>query len=1007
MAHSGPNSANHSQSAPLSAAKALGGPSDPASIGQSINGWQSDFVEAQYARYQADPNSVGPEWLNFFRGFELGLTLETGAADGGSTHVAATSAVKPAVATATTTAAPTTFNRAPAVVTTTVAAPGAGDELQRRVDTLIQRYRTFGHLAAQLDPLGTTRPFPEVLTLEAAGLDDSALERSFDPGTLPLDNPATLGEIVSCLEATYCGSMGVEYAHIGCLDRQAWLAKRLEAARSKPEFSADTKRRLLAKLLEADSFEAFLANRYVGKKRFGLEGGETLIPILDQLLEAGPALGVQEFMLGMAHRGRLNVLANIVGKNLQQIFTEFDEAWTAAFAGGGGDVKYHMGYSNEHTTSSGQKLRVVLAANPSHLEFVNSVVLGRCRGKQRLIDDTERKMVVPVIIHGDSAFPGQGIVAECFNMMHLDGYTVGGTIHVVVNNQVGFTTNPGDTFAGKYCTDLAKAYDCPVLHVNGDDAEACAWASRIAMEWRQAFGHDIVLEMWCYRKNGHNETDEPMFTQPVLYGRVKKARPAFRTYRARLVAEGVVTDAEVESMLAARTAAMDRAQTAAKQQPIDPVIDPFRKAWTGLTGQYSHEPVTTKVPQDTLETLAKRLGNVPAHTNLHKTIVRTLESRAGAIASGTIDWATGELLAYATLLVEGHPIRLSGQDVERGTFSHRHAVVNCQDTNEGYCQLNNLVESGKQARFCVHNSPLTENAVLGFEYGYSLGDPRMLVIWEGQFGDFANGAQVIIDQFIASGEAKWKRSTGLMMLLPHGYEGQGPEHSSARLERFLQLCAHDNMQVVYPTTSAQVFHLIRRQVKQGFRKPLIVMTPKSMLRLEAAKSRVEGLTDGHFRTVLPDPGIAREAGDAVTKVLFCSGKIYHELAEQREKSGQTTTAVIRLEQLFPFPDAAVTKAIGAYPNAKKFVWVQEEPRNMGAYRFAQAQLKELCSIDVGYIGRPDSASPAVGSAKQHAIEQDKILTEAIGAAKAGDGPAGGPANKDGSKDATKEKSAQK
>ena len=996
MAQTGPNSAQNQPA--------------PSTLLPAVNGWQTDFVESLYAQYKADPTSVTPEWLNFFRGFELGLALEaTPATAGATTQPPPSPEVAAAAATAQTSgaaAAATAQPRsspegAPAGATAQSSGAPAGATAQtspataqqRRVDDLIHRYRAFGHLAAQLDPLGTTRPFPEQLTLEAVGLDDGALGQAFDPGTLPLDNPSPLGDIIACLESTYCGSMGVEYAHIGAADRRAWLAKRLEAARNSPRFSGDTKRRILGKLLEADSFESFLANRYVGKKRFGLEGGESLIPILDQILESGPALGVQEFMLGMAHRGRLNVLANIVGKNLQQIFTEFDEAWTEAFATGGGDVKYHMGYSNEHTTSTGQKLRVVLAANPSHLEFVNSVVLGRCRGKQRLVGDTERKMVVPVIVHGDSAFPGQGIVAECFNMMHLDGYTVGGAIHVVVNNQVGFTTNPRDTFCGSYCTDLAKAYDCPVIHVNGDDAEACAWAAKIAIEWRQAFGHDIVVEMWCYRKNGHNETDEPMFTQPVLYGRVKKARPAFKTYRAQLVSEGVVSDAEVDAMLAARTAVMDEAQSAAKKQPIDPVIDPFKNVWSGLTGQYSHEPVVTKVPLDTLESLARKLGELPGHTTVHKTIARILEGRAGAIATGTIDWALGELLAYATLLSEGHPIRLSGQDVERGTFSHRHAVVNCQETNEGYCQLNNLGDA--QARFCVHNSPLTESAVLGFEYGYSLGDPRMLVIWEAQFGDFANGAQVIIDQFLASGEAKWKRSTGLAMFLPHGYEGQGPEHSSARLERFLQLCAHDNMQVVYPTTSAQMFHLIRKQVKQGFRKPLVVMTPKSMLRLPAAASRVEGFTDGHFRAVLPDPAIAREAAEGVTKVLFCSGKIFHELHAQREKSGQDTTAIVRLEQLFPFPDAAINKVISTYPNAKRFVWVQEEPRNMGAYRFAQAQLKELCSIDVGYIGRPDSASPAVGSAKQHAIEQDKILTEAIGAAKAGDGPAGGPSNKDG------------
>ncbi|MCE2881177.1 MAG: 2-oxoglutarate dehydrogenase E1 component [Planctomycetaceae bacterium] len=933
---------------------------------QSLNGWQPEFVEAQYQRFLADPDSVGPEWRQFFLGFELGMSREPEAA--ASTSAAAAPSAPTPVATGTT-----------------------ADADQRKVDELVLRYRSHGHLAAQLDPLGTTRAFPDELTLEAVGLDDGALGRTFDAGTLPIDSPATLGDIIDCLEQTYCGSMGVEYMHLGSLERRAWIAKRLESTRNRPQLGADAKKRVLSKLLEADSFENFLANRYVGKKRFGLEGGESLIPILDQILESGPALGVQEFMLGMAHRGRLNVLANIVGKNLQQIFTEFDEAWTAAFASGGGDVKYHMGYSNEHTTSTGQKLRVVLAANPSHLEFVNSVVLGRCRGKQRLVGDTERKAVVPVIVHGDSAFPGQGIVAECFNMMHLDGYTVGGTIHVVVNNQVGFTTNPRDTFGGNYCTDLAKAYDCPVIHVNGDDAEACAWAARLAMEWRQAFGHDIVVEMWCFRKNGHNETDEPMFTQPLLYARVKKARPAFKTYRAKLVSEGVVTEAEVDAMLAARNAVMDEAQVAAKKQPIDPVIDPFKSVWSGITSQYKDEPVQTKVALETLESLARKLGEMPSHATAHKTVARLLEQRAGAIATGSIDWALAELLAYATLLSEGHPIRLSGQDVERGTFSHRHAVVNCQETNEGYCQLNALSE--KQARFCVHNSPLTESAVLGFEYGYSLGDPRMLVIWEAQFGDFVNGAQVIIDQFIASGEAKWKRSTGLSMFLPHGYEGQGPEHSSARLERFLQLCAHDNMIVAYPTTSAQVFHMIRRQVKQGFRKPLVVMTPKSMLRLPAAVSRVEGFTDGHFRTVLADPGVAKEACDAVNKVILCSGKIYHELAAQREKSGQATTAIVRLEQLFPFPDAAITKTLGLYPNAKKFVWVQEEPRNMGAYRFAQTQLKELCSIDVGYVGRPDSASPAVGSQKQHAIEQDKILTEAIGAAKGGDGPAGGPGSK--------------
>ena len=955
---------------------------------QSINGWQSDYVEALLTQYRANPDSVSAEWKQFFMGFELGCAregFELGRAPEGFELGRAREGT-------TVGATPANQIAAQPVMQTIVQTVIQGlDPDQRKVDELVHRYRTYGHLAATLDPLGTVRPFPEQLTLEALGLDDDALGRAFDPGTLPLDNPSPLSDIVSCLEETYCGTFAVEYMHLQCAQRRAWIAKRIESARNRPHFSAETKKRILSKLMDADSFEHFLATRFVGKKRFGLEGGESLIPILDAIIEAGPALGAQEFTLGMAHRGRLNVLANIVGKNLQRIFTEFDEAWTAAFASGGGDVKYHQGYSNDHITSTGQRVRIVLAANPSHLEFVNSVVMGRCRGKQRLLADEARTAVVPILVHGDAAFPGQGIVAECFNMMHLDGYTVGGTVHVVVNNQVAFTTNPRDTFGGNYCTDSAKGFDVPVLHVNGDDAEACAWAAKIAIDFRHAFGHDIVIELWCYRKLGHNETDEPMFTQPVLYNRVRKARPAFKTYHAKLVAEGVVTDAEVEAMLAARIAILDEAQSAAKKQPIDPVVDPFKSVWSGLTGQYSHEPITTGVALDTLETLSKKLGEVPDHAKIHKTVARLLEQRANTVASGTVDWAMGELLAYATLLVEGHAIRLSGQDVERGTFSHRHAVVTCQETDEAFCALNTL--DANQARFCIHNSPLTESAVLGFEYGYSLGDPRMLVIWEAQFGDFANGGQVLIDQFIASGEAKWKRASGLVMFLPHGYEGQGPEHSSCRLERFLTLCADDNMQIVNPTTSAQMFHLIRKQVKQTFRKPLVVLTPKSMLRLPAAVSRVEGFVLGHFRQVLPDVSVIKADEELVTKVLICSGKIYHELCVQREKSGQTTTAIVRLEQIYPFPDGALTKVLASYPNAKKFVWVQEEPRNKGAYRYAQAQLKELLGIDVDYIGRSDSASPAVGSQKQHAIEQEKILAQAIGAAKAGDGPAGGPGNK--------------
>ncbi|MFO0827867.1 MAG: 2-oxoglutarate dehydrogenase E1 component [Phycisphaerales bacterium] len=948
-------SADHAErrTAPLSAPAAHPSASP---LHQTLNGWSSDFIEGLYEQWKSNPDSVDPQWRQFFLGFDLGIARP------GS-------------------------DAAPAPVPSSVPL-----DLQRRVDRLIEAYRAKGHLAAQIDPLGTTRPFPSDLNLESFGLSDAHLAEQFDPGSLPIAGPATLAEIVECLEATYCGSIAVEYAHIGNEEEKRWLQKRMEAVRNRPQFPVDVKVRLLHQLIRAEGFEAFVEKRYVGKKRFGLEGGESLIPLLDQIVELAPANGVKEIAMGMAHRGRLNVLANIVDKRWEQILTEFEDSWEGDLVDGGGDVKYHQGYSSDHVTSSGQQVHITLSGNPSHLEYACSVVLGRCRAKQLLASDVRRDEVIPILIHGDAALPGQGVVSECLNMMRLDGYTVGGALHVVINNQVGFTTDPQDDWGGNYCTDVAKGYDCPVFHVNGDDVEACAWVARLALEWRQTFKSDVFIDLVCYRKNGHNETDEPNFTQPLLYALVRKHKPVLSKYRDELVHNGVVTAELFEELHQNLNATLDDAQTRVKQKAVFPRVPPFRGLWSGIESAYSAGIVDTGVPAERLRSIAKALGHTPDGFHAHKNVAKLQQARrtTGDDENVPVEWATAELLAYGSLLLEGHPIRLTGQDVERGTFSHRHAVLCCQETGTKYSPLNHLGSSpgAAQAKFEIHNSPLSEVSCVGYEYGFSLADPRALVIWEAQFGDFANSAQVLFDQFIASGEAKWKRSSGLCLFLPHGYEGQGPEHSSARLERFLQLCADDNMQVVYPSTTAQIFHVIRRQMRQRFRKPLVVLTPKSMLRLPAAMSPFGELVGGHFRTVLPDPlfSAGREGAfdpAAVTKVLLCSGKIAHELIAWREKNESRTTAVVRIEQLYPFPDAALSEVLKQYPKAERFLWVQEEPRNMGAYRFCQAQLKELCGIDVNYVGRPDNSTPACASAKLHVAQQEKILLEAMGPPKSG------------------------
>jgi len=917
----------------------------------SVNAWNAEFIDSLYQQWRENPEQVDDEWRQFFRGFELGASATPDGAAG-----------------------PT----AEAVGGGRLAKGGidVAHTKQGKVDSLIYHYRDTAHLAADLDPLGRDRPFPEQLTLESFGLSDADLDEEFDPGHLPIDNPAPLRQILEVLEDTYCRTFGVEYMHIQDREQRRWLQKRMETVRSKPPYEKDHRLRILHDLMYATGLEGFLDKRYKGKKWFSLSGGESLIPILREIVELGPLNGVEEFSCGMPHRGRVNVLVNIFGKTYEELFTEFHESWNEDYVEGGGDVKYHRGYSTDRTTSNGHTLHLTMASNPSHLESVYPVVLGRTRAKQRLRrDEDSREKVVPIIVHGDASFPAQGVVAECLNMMALDGYTVGGTIHVIVNNQIGFTTDPGDARSGTYCTDIAKMINAPIFHVNGDDPEACVFAARLALEYRQAFRNDVVIDLWCYRKYGHNESDEPAFTQPRMYERVNQKTPVFDIYLDRLAEEGCVSKDEIQKLRDELKEELDSAQSRSEESPVDPTPNPFASRWEGLVGDYSHEPGETAVDRKTLAKIAHALGTVPEGFTPHRKLKKLLELRRKSVDDDMeLDWAMGELLAYGSLLLEGHAVRLTGQDTERGTFSHRHSVLIDSETGQPYTPLDHI--DRKQAKFCVHNSPLSEFSCVGYEYGYSLADPDMLIIWEAQFGDFANGAQVIIDQFIASAEMKWQRHSGLVLLLPHGYEGQGPEHSSARLERFLQLAADDNIQVVYPTTPAQMFHALRRQMSRNFRKPLIVMTPKSLLRHKQAVSRPGDLADGHFRMVLDDSSIEDASG--VARLIFCSGKIYYELVNERaEKEREDDVAIVRIEQLHPFPYEDIESVLETYENAEEIAWVQEEPLNAGAYRYIEPIFREELDLEIVYIGRDASATPAVGSSKMHHEEQAEILAQAM------------------------------
>ncbi|MBL0225579.1 MAG: 2-oxoglutarate dehydrogenase E1 component [Geobacteraceae bacterium] len=884
------------------------------------------WLDSLYQQWIKDPESVNDEWKLFLAGFELG-------------------------------------NSAPVSTSPFTTRHNFESLKLSGVQSLIYRYRSLGHLQACTDPLSPCQLDHPLLSLSNFGLDTSDLDISFTCRRYMKPN-ATLREILSTMQETYCREIGVEFMHIQDPAERQWLIDRMEPCRNRPDISAEVRLHLLEKLHEAALFESFLQRKFIGQKRFSLEGGEILIPVLDAFIRSSPASGINLIVVGMAHRGRLNVLAHILGKPYEDIFAEFRDEMAVGFAGDG-DVKYHKGYSADIQLSDGT-VHLTLAANPSHLEAVNSVVEGKCRALQDRSVCSDARQVMPLLIHGDSAFAGQGSVMETLNLSRLDGYSTGGTLHIVLNNQIGFTTLPRDARSMLYATDVAKMLACPVFHVQGESPEAALHAVRLALEYRQEFGRDVVMEFICYRRHGHNEGDEPAFTQPLMYRSISTRPGINRIYSDVLLESGITAD-QLENIEHEVT---QRLETGFDRTSQEKSIG-FREAWSSVSREYSTEDVDTAVSVEKLLLLSRRLAELPPAFNPHAKIRALVQKRFESVLKNTaIDWGTAENLAYASLLDEGVPVRLSGQDSRRGTFSHRHCVLHDMNDDSTYIPLESVSRDG--AVFQVWDSPLSEFAVLGFEYGYSLESPKNLTVWEAQFGDFANGAQVVIDQFIASGETKWNRASGLVLMLPHGYEGQGAEHSSARIERFLQLCADHNMLVVNPTTPSQIFHLLRRQVKQVFRKPLIIFTPKSLLRHPDCVSTVDHLCNGSFVEVISD---VIDSG-TVRRVLFCSGKIYFDLNDARAKLGRNDTAIVRIEQLYPLRDDLLIEVLAGFSNDVCYRWVQEEPENMGAWPHLQLRLAELCG-SVRYVGRPADSCPAVGSHHLHQRQQTEIISRAF------------------------------
>ncbi len=884
-------------------------------------------IETAYRRWRQDPGSVDASWRWFFEGFELG-------------------AAQPAA---------------------------GGDPRQASVVRLIYAYRDLGHFLAHLDPLNEARGQHPLLELSEFGLSEADLDRTFVTEPFVGLPRATLRTLLTALRETYCRTIGVEYMHIQDTHVRRWLQERMEPRRNRPGFIREQKVKILKDLHYAELFERFLHTRYAGEKRFSLEGAETLIPLLEAIVERAPDAGVREIILGMTHRGRLNVLANILRKPYEEIFAQFEKNYLPDSMDGDGDVKYHLGFSGDRVNSRGGEVHLSLSPNPSHLEAVDPVVEGRTRAKQTLFGDTERKRGIPLLIHGDAAFAGQGLVAETLNLSQLAGYTTGGTIHVIVNNQIGFTTAPADARSTTYCTDVGKMIQVPIFHVNAEDPEAAVYVAELALEFRQHFKRDVIIDLFCYRRHGHNEGDDPSFTQPIMYAKIRGRPSLTEVYTEHLIMTGDLTVDEAEAIKSKFEQKLQNTLDGVRAGPAAyPVMHGFEGHWQGLNADYAHAAVETGVPAETLRAVAQGLLRVPDNFSVHPTVVRVFKGWQQDLAENKpIPWAFAELLAFGSLVLEKTPVRLSGQDSRRGTFSQRHAVLYDARTGEPFVPLGRL--GPEQAPFHVYDSLLSEAAVLGFEFGYAMDNPWTLVLWEAQFGDFANGAQVIIDQFIASSESKWQRSSGVVMLLPHGHEGQGPEHSSARLERYLQLCAEDNLQVCYPSTPAQYFHLLRRQMRRDFRKPLVVMTPKSLLRNKLAVSPPAELVRGRFHEVLDDT--AADPG-RVRRVVLCSGKVYYDLLKLRNEDEAGQVALVRLEQFYPFHEEAVREVLRRYRKAKEWVWAQEESQNNGGWFFVEPRLRAL-GYEFQYVGRDASASPATGSWKVHEREQQELAEAAV------------------------------
>jgi len=906
------------------------------SIGARAN---LELIEENYRRWERNPQSVDSGWSAFFEGFELGNLPQRDGAAAAEVREAA---------------------------------------LQTRVDGLIYAYCSLGHTIARVDPLAERRPQNPLLSLREFGFTDADLDLRVSSKFFLDNRSMSLREMVSGLERIYADSIGSEFMHIQDPRVRDWIRKRLETRPQKHSTPPAVQVALLRALLESESFEIFLHTRYVGQKRFSLQGSESLMAILDTILHKCPEGGVEEICMGMAHRGRLNVLANFLRKSLKIIFTEFSENYVPELVAGDGDVKYHLGYHSVRRLASDAEVEIRLSSNPSHLEAVDPVVEGQARARQRIRGDTEhRRKVLPLLVHGDAAFIAQGIVAETLNLSQLPGYSTGGTIHIVVNNQIGFTTLPRDARSSTYSTDIAKMIEAPIFHVNGDDPLAVKFVSDTAFDFRQRFGRDVVIDMYCYRRYGHNEGDEPSFTQPDLYAKIEKRPSVTQLYKRELLEAGTLSEDDAVSletefglrleMTRDEVDAIERRKASEKAK--------FRESTAIFQPEYSNESEPTAISEKTLKTIVDGLTRVPENFEIQPKIKRIVLDHQRKVFEdgGPYEWHYAEALAFGSLLLDGIPIRVSGQDSSRGTFSTRHSVLYDAKTGTPYVPLMHLAK--KQARICIYNSPLSEAAVLGFDYGYSLDYPKMLCLWEAQFGDFSNGAQTIIDQFIVSAESKWQRPSGIVLLLPHGYEGQGPEHSSARLERFLQACADDNIQVCNPTTAAQYFHVLRRQMKRDFIKPLIIMTPKSLLRAKFASSLAEEFIHGRFEEILGSPEIG--SAEKIKRIILCSGKVYYDLLNYRTQRKIDDAVIIRIEQLYPLAEKTLREMLKPFPKNAKYVWCQEEPENMGAWTFIEPRLRTIFCTEIAYAGREASASPAVGALARHKREQARLVADAF------------------------------